>query len=62
MYEKYYWKKSTLDLSYIKNLKQLKASQLIKNAIEEIIKEDKINMSEEEIVNLSEALIKKYLN
>ena len=62
LYEKYYWKKSTLDLSYIKNLKQLKASQLIKNAIEEIIKEDKINMSEEEIVNLSEALIKKYLN
>lgn len=62
LYEKYYWNKSSLDLSYIKNLKQLKASQVIKNAIEKIIKEDKINLTEEEIVNLSEALFKKYLN
>jgi hypothetical protein len=62
LYEKYYWNKSNLDLSYIKNLKQLKASQIIKNAIEKIIKEDKINLTEEEVVNLSEALLKKYLN
>ena len=61
LYIKYYWKKIEIDLSTLENQTQIKQALFIEKLVKHTVQEDKIASTEEEIGNLTNALIKEYV-
>jgi 5-methylcytosine-specific restriction protein A len=61
LYKKYYWANTDIDLSFVKNQTQAKQAILIKEMLIQIAKEDKVNLTEEEIKIAADDLIIKYV-